>query len=85
MILVRRVPHTPQLRASAVLAFQTVLIQISALGLSLFWGEDWGRWRAIGAQDWAVFVAYSLFVVGDCQRPADCRHPPPGRADGEQS
>ena len=62
MILVRRTTHT---RASgvAVLAFQTVLIQISALCLSWLWGEDWGRWREIGAQDWAVFVAYALLVV----------------------
>lgn len=62
MILVRRTAHTAA-SGDAVLAFQTVLIQISALSLSLFWGEDWGRWRAIGAQDWAVFVAYSLLVV----------------------
>lgn len=62
MILVRRTAHTAA-SGGAVLAFQTVLIQISALGLSLLWGEDWGRWGAIGAQDWAVFVAYSLLVV----------------------
>ncbi|HAJ36978.1 MAG TPA: EamA family transporter [Chloroflexi bacterium] len=62
MILVRRTAHTAA-SGVAVLAFQTVLIQISALSLSLFWGEDWGRWRTIGAQDWAVFIAYSLLVV----------------------
>lgn len=62
MILVRRTAHTAA-SGGAVLAFQTVLIQISALGLSLLWGEDWGRWRAITAQDWAVFAAYSLLVV----------------------
>jgi drug/metabolite transporter (DMT)-like permease len=62
MILVRRTTHT-HASGGAVLAFQTVLIQISALGLSLLWGEDWGRWRAIGPQDWAVFVAYALLVV----------------------
>lgn len=62
MILVRHTAHTAA-SGDAVLAFQTVLIQISALGLSLLWGEDWGRWRTIGAQDWAVFAAYSLLVV----------------------
>jgi drug/metabolite transporter (DMT)-like permease len=39
------------------------LIQLSAFGLSLLWGEEWGRWLTIGALDWGVFVAYSLFVV----------------------
>jgi len=62
MILVRRTAHTA-VSANAVLAFQTVLIQISALALSLLWHEDWGQWRAINAQDWAVFAAYSLLVV----------------------
>lgn len=62
MILVRRTAHTTA-SGDAVLAFQTVLIQISALVLSLLWGEDWGRWRVITAQDWAVFIAYSLLVV----------------------
>lgn len=62
MILVRRTAHTAA-SGVAVLAFQTVLIQISALSLSLFWGEDWGRWCTIGAQDWGVFIAYSLLVV----------------------
>ncbi len=62
MILVRRTTHTAA-SGVAVLAFQTVLIQLSALGLSLLWGEDWGRWRTLGASDWGVFLAYSLFVV----------------------
>lgn len=62
MILVRRTAHTAA-SGVAVLAFQTVLIQLSALVLSLLWGEDWGRWRTIGAQDWGVFVVYSLGVV----------------------
>lgn len=62
MILVRRTAHTAA-SGSAVLAFQTVLIQLSAFGLSLLWEEEWGRWLTISAQDWGVFVAYSLFVV----------------------
>lgn len=62
MILVRRTAHTAA-SGSAVLAFQTVLIQLSAFGLSLLWGEEWGRWLTISAQDWGVFVVYSLFVV----------------------
>jgi drug/metabolite transporter (DMT)-like permease len=62
MILVRRAAHTAA-SGSAVLAFQTVLIQLSAFGLSLLWGEEWGRWLTISALDWGVFVAYSLFVV----------------------
>lgn len=62
MILVRRTTHT-RASGAAVLAFQTVLIQISALGLSLLWGEAWERWREIGPQDWAVFAAYALLVV----------------------
>lgn len=62
MILVRRTAHTAA-SGVAVLAFQTVLIQLSALFLSILWGEAWGRWREIGVQDWGVFVAYSLGVV----------------------
>lgn len=62
MIFVRRTAHTAA-SGVAVLAFQTVLIQLSALALSLLWGEDWGRWRTLSAQDWGVFIVYSLLVV----------------------
>jgi drug/metabolite transporter (DMT)-like permease len=62
MILVRRTTHA-HVSGGAVLAFQTVLIQLSALCVSLAWGEDWGRWLVIRTQDWAVFVAYTLLVV----------------------
>lgn len=62
MILVRRTVAT-QASGVAVLAFQTVLIQISALTLSLWWGESWASWLTLTPQDWAVFAAYGVLVV----------------------
>jgi drug/metabolite transporter (DMT)-like permease len=52
--------HVPPL---ALLVFQTVLIQITAIVISLLIREDWSRWAAIGPQDWLVFLAYMVFVI----------------------
>lgn len=62
MILVRRTVKT-QASGVAILAFQTVLIQVTALSVGLLWGESWATWLSLGAKDWAVFVAYVLLVV----------------------
>lgn len=62
MILVRRTASV-KISGVAVLAFQTALIQVSALALSLFWHEPWQQWLMIGPTDWAVFAAYVFVVV----------------------
>ena len=62
MILVRRTAQQ-QIPGEAVLVFQTVLIQISALTISLLIGENWGQWLTLNAKEWAVFAAYVLLVV----------------------
>ncbi|MCO5213364.1 MAG: DMT family transporter [Caldilinea sp.] len=62
MILVRRTAQQ-QIPGEAVLVFQTVLIQISALAISLLIGENWGQWLTLNAMGWAVFAAYVLLVV----------------------
>jgi drug/metabolite transporter (DMT)-like permease len=63
MILVRRTARV-RISAVAVLAFQTALIQASALALSLLWDEPWGQWLVLEPKDWAVFAAYVVLVVG---------------------
>lgn len=62
MILVRRTARV-RISAVAVLAFQTALIQASALALSLLWDEPWGQWLVLEPKDWAVFAAYVVIVV----------------------
>ena len=62
MILVRRTAQQ-QIPGEAVLVFQTVLIQISALAISLLIGENWGQWLSLDLMGWAVFAAYVLLVV----------------------
>lgn len=62
MILVRRTAGV-KISGVAVLAFQTALIQVSALVLSLLLGESWTQWLVIGPSDWAIFAAYVVVVV----------------------
>jgi drug/metabolite transporter (DMT)-like permease len=62
MILVRMTAHE-DVPGDAVLVFQTVMIQISALTVSLLIREDWSVWLHLGGQDWGVFLAYALLVV----------------------
>ncbi len=62
MILIRRTAQL-QIPGEAVLVFQTVLIQISALAISLLIGENWGQWRTLDPVGWSVFAAYVLLVV----------------------
>lgn len=62
MILVRRTAQH-QIPGEAVLVFQTVLIQISALAISLSIGENWGQWLTLDRTGWAVFAAYVILVV----------------------
>lgn len=67
MILVRRIAQRPggavHVPPLALLVFQTVLIQLTAIVISLLIREDWSRWAAIGPQDWWVFLAYMVFVI----------------------
>jgi drug/metabolite transporter (DMT)-like permease len=67
MILVRRIAQRPggatRVPPAALLAFQTVLIQITAVSISLLIGEDWSRWTEIGPTDWLVFLSYVFFVI----------------------
>ena len=67
MILVRRIAQRPDgalhVPPAALLAFQTVLIQITALSISLLLGEDWSRWTEIGPTDWLVFLSYVVLVI----------------------
>ena len=62
MLLVRRTVHL-DIPGGAVLVFQTVLIQASALGISLLVGEDWGRWGTLDGMGWTVFLGYVVLVV----------------------
>lgn len=62
MILIRRTAQL-QIPGEAVLVFQTVLIQASALAISLSIGENWGQWLTLDRIGWAVFAAYMLLVV----------------------
>ena len=67
MILVSRIAQRPNGAAHvpplALLVFQTVLVQITALAISLAIGEDWSRWTEIGPTDWLVFLSYVVFVI----------------------
>lgn len=66
MILVRRIAQRPdasRVPPAALLAFQTVLIQIAAIIISLLIGENWARWTEIGPTDWLVFFSYVVFVI----------------------
>lgn len=66
MILVRRIAQRPdatRVPPAALLAFQTVLIQIAAIIISLLIGENWARWTEIGPTDWLVFFGYVVFVI----------------------
>ena len=62
MLLLRRTAQV-QISGLSVLAFQTVLVQACALGLSLLWQEPWGRWLQLDWQGWTAFAAYSGLVV----------------------
>jgi len=62
MILVRRTAQQ-EIPGEAVLAFQTVLIQISALAISLLIGENWRQWQTLDLRGWGAFTAYVLLVV----------------------
>jgi len=58
----------PRTEKSAVSAETVLLVQLVALtattgGISLAIGEDWSRFTAAGPADWAVFLAFTLFVL----------------------
>ena len=67
MILVRRIAQrgndAVRVPPAALLAFQTVLIQMTALTISLLIGEDWSRWTEIGPTDWLIFLSYVVLVI----------------------
>jgi drug/metabolite transporter (DMT)-like permease len=60
MILVSRTVKV-NVPGGAVLLVQLVVMTLSTGAISLLFGEDWGRYAAIGWSDWAVF---GLFIVG---------------------
>lgn len=62
MLLLRRTAQV-QISGLSLLAFQTVLVQACALGLSLLWQEPWERWLQLEWQGWTAFAAYSGVVV----------------------
>lgn len=47
----------------AVFIVQLVTLAIVTGLLSLLIGEDWGRYAVIGLGDWAVFLAFVIFVL----------------------
>ncbi len=58
----------PRTVKSAVPGETVLLVQLMALTvttgvISVVIGEDWGRFAAIGATDWAVFGAFVVFVL----------------------
>lgn len=60
------VRSTAQSRASAEATFavQLIVITTSTAVLSGIFQEDWSHWLSIGSGDWAVFVAFTLVVLG---------------------
>jgi drug/metabolite transporter (DMT)-like permease len=58
------VPRTVKgaIPGEAVLLVQLVALLLATSALSLILGEDWGRYSALGAGDWAAFLAFVLFV-----------------------
>lgn len=47
----------------AVLLVQLIALTTTSGAISLLIGEDWGRYGALGIADWAVFLAFVLFVL----------------------
>ena len=62
MLVIRKTAQN-NLPGEAVLIFQSVVILCFALPVSLLTGEDWAQWSRIGPQDWAVVIAYIVFVI----------------------
>jgi drug/metabolite transporter (DMT)-like permease len=58
----------PRTVKSAVPGETVLLVQLAGLTItttiiSVLIGEDWGRFTEIGASDWLVFAAFTLFVL----------------------
>jgi drug/metabolite transporter (DMT)-like permease len=47
----------------AVLLVQLVALTLATGAISLALGEDWGRYAALGAGDWAAFLTFVIFVL----------------------
>jgi drug/metabolite transporter (DMT)-like permease len=62
MIVAGRTART-DLSGWSVLFFQSIVILTVSLAISLLVGEEWGRWRQIGAVDWSVMAVYALVVM----------------------
>lgn len=62
MLAVRRT-MTTSVSALGVLFFQSFVIFTVSLTLSFILGEDWGRWGALQARDWVIFVVFSLLIL----------------------
>ncbi|MCB0044284.1 MAG: DMT family transporter [Caldilineaceae bacterium] len=62
MLIIRRTAssHIP---GDVVLIFQTVVIMLTALLLSLLLGEDWSRWATLDRTGWTVVGAYIVCVI----------------------
>ncbi|NNJ12419.1 DMT family transporter [Chloroflexales bacterium ZM16-3] len=46
-----------------VLLVQLVTLTLATGAISLVTGEDWGRYAALGAGDWAIFLVFVVFVL----------------------
>lgn len=62
MILVPRTVKSA-VPGETVLLVQLVALTVTSSIISLIIGEDWGRFAAIGATDWAVFAVFVVFVL----------------------
>ena len=62
MLMVRRTAQS-NIPGLAVLVFQTVVIQVSALLLSGLAGEQWSAWLVLDMRGWGVFLGYVVLVI----------------------
>jgi drug/metabolite transporter (DMT)-like permease len=47
----------------AVLLMQLLSLTVTTGAISLLIGEDWGRYLSLGPSDWAVYLAFVIFVL----------------------
>jgi drug/metabolite transporter (DMT)-like permease len=61
VILRRSLQH--QVAGEMLFLAQAIGLILFSSGLSLVWGEDWGRWLNIGFSDWLAFAAFVLVAL----------------------
>lgn len=61
MLLVPRIMRQ-SVPGETVLVVQLSALLVASLMISLVMGEDWGHFASLGVSDWALFLAFALFV-----------------------